>query len=676
MRLFIHLFSYFAALLLTMLALSGCAQMAPDYIAPSQRTVAAQELPWPRNNYMVLAYHSIEDGEADQTYLAVRSDQLVDQLTWLRDNNYQPVTVDQVIAARNGGADLPAKAVMLTFDDGYRDFYTRALPILRSFNWPAVLAPVGSWVQTPKDKPVMFGDISTPREKFLSEEELSQIAKSPLIEIGAHTYDSHKGAQANPQGNLLPAFVNRLYFPKLQRYETDEEYEARIDKDAQAITDMIKKVTGKSPRVFVWPYGAPSGIAERILRKHGYQLFMSLSEGLANVGNMGNIPRVLMSGRDSIENVANSLITIADNSSMRVVHIDLDYVYDTDPIQQGKNLDALIQRVQDLQVNTVFLQAFADPTGDGLVREVYFPNRLLPMREDLFNRVSWQLKTRARVKVYAWMPVLALNLDASHPRVLRWDPSNNASAVDPKQYQRLSPFSISNREAIGKVYEDLSKYSSFDGILFHDDALLSDFEDVSPDALHAYAGAGLPSDISVIRKNPELMQRWTRLKSIALTEFTKELLSKVYAIRGPHIESARNIYAQPIISPKSEEWFAQNLDDFLSTYTWTAPMAMPLMEGSDYEQSSKWLSQLAQEVKKRPGAMDKSVFELQTKDWRSDKHKSAAKPIDSKIIAKWMRELKINGVRSLGYYPDDFHKNQPQLNLIRPEISNNWFPAP
>ena len=36
--------------------------------------------------------------------------------------------------------ELPPKAVLLTFDDGYKDFYTRVIPLLRSFHWPAVLA--------------------------------------------------------------------------------------------------------------------------------------------------------------------------------------------------------------------------------------------------------------------------------------------------------------------------------------------------------------------------------------------------------------------------------------------------------------------------------------------------------------------------------------------------------
>src|SRR5690606_34061013 len=84
----------------------------------------------------------------------------------------------------------------------------------------------------------------------------------------------------------------------------------------------------------------------------------------------------------------------------RVVQVDLDYVYDKDPEQQERNLSMLIDRMKYLAPSAVYLQAIADPKGDGDVTELYFPNRHLPMRADLFSRVAWQLKTRANTQFY------------------------------------------------------------------------------------------------------------------------------------------------------------------------------------------------------------------------------------------------------------------------------------
>lgn len=656
--------------------LAGCAKDIPPYVPPEQRPLALQEQAWPSNHYLALAYHAVQDNQADQTFLAVRTDQLLAQLSWLRNQGYQAVSAQQILTAQHGGKALPAKAVLLSFDDGYQDFYTRVLPLLRTFNWPAILAPVGTWLDTPPDQAVLFGDIAVPRSMFLNRADLQRAARSPLVEIGAHTFNQHKGVLANPQGNTLPAMANRMYLPAQQRYETDAEFEQRLRSDVAAITQALQATTGQAPRVWVWPYGAASGTAQRIIREAGYQLFLTLEDGLADVQHPENVPRMLMSGRDDIRAVAQRITSVQAPNLMRVAHVDLDYVYDADPAQLRKNLDALVQRIFDMRITTVFLQAFSDTDGDGLVSAVYFPNRVLPVRADLFNRVAWQLKSRTEVKVYAWMPVLSLALDDQHPRVQRWDPATGHTAVDPLQYQRLSPFHAGNRQAIGQLYEDLARHASFDGLLYHDDALLSDFEDAGPDALRAYAAAGMAGDIAALRANPQQMQAWTRFKSLALIDFTHELTAKVRAIRGPQVKTARNIFAAPILDPQAEAWFAQNPDDFLAAYDWTAPMAMPLMEGVSYADAPRWLDRVVDAMRQRPGALDRTVFELQTKDWRTTRQAGQAPDIDSAVIAQWMRRLQLRGARNFGYYPDDFTQDHPRLAVIRPHMSSAWFPAP
>src|ERR1700759_475646 len=106
-------------LLLGVLLISACAQQAPAFAPPSQRPLAASEKPWPKNHVLGIAYHDIEDRDPDQAVVAVRTERMIEQLAWLRENGYQPVTVDQIMAARKGGPELPAKAILLSFDDGY-----------------------------------------------------------------------------------------------------------------------------------------------------------------------------------------------------------------------------------------------------------------------------------------------------------------------------------------------------------------------------------------------------------------------------------------------------------------------------------------------------------------------------------------------------------------------------
>ena len=657
-------------LVLGVMLAAACAQQPAPYTPPAERPIAPNEAPWPKNHFLGIAYHDVEDRDPDQAVVAVRTERLIEQLAWLRENGYQAVSVDQILAARRGGPALPPKAVMLSFDDGYSSFYTRVMPILRAYHWPALLAPVGSWIDTPLNQPVDFAGTPRPRGEFLTWQQIREVSQSGLVEIAAHTDANHKGILANPQGNLEPAATTRSFDPKTNGYESEAQFQARMRADVAAISNKIRTVTGKAPRVWVWPYGAADGTSLAVVGEHGYEMALTLEDGLDDLGNLMNSPRFLVASDPDGEHFANSMVAVQTKAPMRVLHVDLDNVYDPDPAQQARNLDVLVQRVVDMGAGTVFLQAFADPKGDGLVHSLYFPNRHLPMRADLFNRVAWQLHTRAHASVYAWMPVLSFALDPKLPRVTRWDPKTGQVGPDPDQYKRLSPFDPKVRQIIGEIYQDLARVGPIDGILYHDDAVFNDFEDASPAALKAYAAQGLPDTIAALRADPAVMQRWTRFKSRYLIDFTHELTAKVRAIRGPQVLTARNIFAEPMLNPGSETWFAQNLDDFLQAYDWTAPMAMPLMEGQEVKTSNAWLEKLIATVKTRPGAMEKTIFELQAKDWRTQ----AAPDISAEQLAEWMGVLKRQGVTSFGYYPDNFLENSPDLKTIRPALSNQWNP--
>lgn len=657
-------------LVLGVMLAAACAQQPAPYTPPAERPIAPNEAPWPKNHFLGIAYHDVEDRDPDQAVVAVRTERLIEQLAWLRENGYQAVSVDQILAARRGGPALPPKAVMLSFDDGYSSFYTRVMPILRAYHWPALLAPVGSWIDTPLNQPVDFAGTPRPRGEFLTWQQIREVSQSGLVEIAAHTDANHKGILANPQGNLEPAATTRSFDPKTNGYESEAQFQARMRADVAAISNKIRTVTGKAPRVWVWPYGAADGTSLAVVGEHGYEMALTLEDGLDDLGNLMNSPRFLVASDPDGEHFANSMVAVQTKAPMRVLHVDLDNVYDPDPAQQARNLDVLVQRVVDMGAGTVFLQAFADPKGDGLVHSLYFPNRHLPMRADLFNRVAWQLHTRAHASVYAWMPVLSFALDPKLPRVTRWDPKTGQVGPDPYQYKRLSPFDPKVRQVIGEIYQDLARVGPIDGILYHDDAVFNDFEDASPAALKAYAAQGLPDSIAALRADPAVMQRWTRFKSRYLIDFTHELTAKVRAIRGPQVLTARNIFAEPMLNPGSETWFAQNLDDFLQAYDWTAPMAMPLMEGQEVKTSNAWLEKLIATVKTRPGAMQKTIFELQAKDWRTQ----AAPDISAEQLAEWMGVLKRQGVTSFGYYPDNFLENSPDLKTIRPALSNQWNP--
>ena len=132
-----------------------------------------------------------------------------------------------------------------------------------------LLAPVGSWIDTPLNQPVDFAGTPRPRSDFLTWEQIREVSQSGLVEIAAHTDANHKGMLANPQGNLQPAAATRRYDPATGRYETEAEFQARLRADVAAISEKIRKVTGNKPRVWVWPYGAADGTSLASGRRAG-----------------------------------------------------------------------------------------------------------------------------------------------------------------------------------------------------------------------------------------------------------------------------------------------------------------------------------------------------------------------------------------------------------------------
>ena len=69
--------------------------------------------------FHVISYHDVRDdvvGDYDPDEYAVSTRNLITQFTWLRDHDFHPVSVDDILAAYDGGAPLPENAILLTFD--------------------------------------------------------------------------------------------------------------------------------------------------------------------------------------------------------------------------------------------------------------------------------------------------------------------------------------------------------------------------------------------------------------------------------------------------------------------------------------------------------------------------------------------------------------------------------
>lgn len=101
---------------------------------------------------LILRYHSVGgDDESVPVYtdpsLCVPLSAFEHQMRFVREH-YTPVSLDQILEAIQGGRPFPPGAVAITFDDGYRDNYSQALPILQKYRLPATFYITAGCVDT------------------------------------------------------------------------------------------------------------------------------------------------------------------------------------------------------------------------------------------------------------------------------------------------------------------------------------------------------------------------------------------------------------------------------------------------------------------------------------------------------------------------------------------------
>lgn len=368
--------AFLIRLFLLLFTLPVCAESATDFIA--------------------LSYHEVESDKAPlASSTAVRASDLGAQFAWLKANGYQPVSVNAIVAARNGGPALPPKAILLTFDDGLKNVYTRAFPLLKLFNYPAVIALVGTWLNVAPGQIVDYDGTPHPRTQFVTWDEVREMQRSGLIEVASHAYNLHRGILANPQGNTEPAAISRFY--QNGHYETDNDYLKRIDHDLASSNEQIAKETGKPPRILVWPYGRSNRAGQQIAEARGLHIAFTLEDG-ATKGKTPLIQtrRYLVENSPSLQGFAELLRSAWANDPIRSINLTPGDWQD-----EEAELSSTLEHLLTLQLNIAFVSPNTERDGKDMA---LFPSSRRPLASDSLNRICWQIERRAGVPVFINLP--------------------------------------------------------------------------------------------------------------------------------------------------------------------------------------------------------------------------------------------------------------------------------
>lgn len=252
---------------------TGAAASSKNISAPTAKTVvttkvASAAVVLSRKQVPILCYHQIRnwkptDSKTAKDYIVQEND-FREQMKMLADSGYHTILPDQLYNYLNEGVALPAKPIMLTFDDTDLDQYTLAEPQMKKYGFKGVF-----FIMT----------VSLGRPHYMSKEQVKTLSDEGHV-IASHTWDHHN----------------------VKKYQ-GQDWVTQIDKP----TKKLEEITGKPIKYFAYPFGLWNEQAIPELKKRGFIAAFQLSEKRDTIEPLYTIRRLLASGYWSAHTLSNNI---------------------------------------------------------------------------------------------------------------------------------------------------------------------------------------------------------------------------------------------------------------------------------------------------------------------------------------------------------------------------------
>ncbi len=189
----------------------------------------------------VLAYHKLGDVPAPMTVTAVAFEA---QMRYLRDHGYRVVSLADFSRFIEGRAGLPARAVVITFDDGHQSIYRIAYPILKRYGYPATLFMYSDYIEN----------------GGLTWAQLKEMAVGGIFTIQPHS---------RTHGNLAVRWEE----------ESGTDYARRVADETRTPGEKLAANLGNTMFAFAYPYGDANDTVIAELEKQGYAMGLTVMPG-------------------------------------------------------------------------------------------------------------------------------------------------------------------------------------------------------------------------------------------------------------------------------------------------------------------------------------------------------------------------------------------------------------
>lgn len=147
-----------------------------------------------KNSIRVLQYHNITDKRVPEEWkqMTTSRDLFDAQMCYLKSNYYNVISADEVVDSLAKDKNIPPKTVCVTFDDGFRDNYINAFPILKKHELNGTIFITAGFVG--KDEGQFGG--------YLNWDQIGEMKESGVIAFGYHSF-SHKNLTRLKDAELI-----------------------------------------------------------------------------------------------------------------------------------------------------------------------------------------------------------------------------------------------------------------------------------------------------------------------------------------------------------------------------------------------------------------------------------------------------------------------------------------
>ena len=212
---------------------------APSPLSASRAGAAA-----PAASVPVLLYHGVI---SNPDRFSLTQEAFKNQMFALKRAGYQTISLADFLAFEQGKKQLPEKSFLLTFDDGRKDSYEGADPVLAALGYNAIMFVA---TEDSLDNPTDHNDY------YLTEDELQRMQSSGRWEIGSHMRQVGGGFvpldAAGAKGNFLSS---RMWLASAGRLETQAEYQARIHDELAGARERLTAAFGGPIIAASYPFG-------------------------------------------------------------------------------------------------------------------------------------------------------------------------------------------------------------------------------------------------------------------------------------------------------------------------------------------------------------------------------------------------------------------------------------